>query len=737
MLKMMLSLQLLGKRSLYLVVFLCIYFIFSFFVVSPLLAQESSTIKVTGYDFNRSSSALLDFDGDPLVHPGGPNSSSTVLGNFLLNPSNFGQNGIVKCSVDLQNPTSYIESGSLINNSGNLLVDVFFATDTIQDLSTEEITELTKFINAGGIVYAHTVSIGGDQYVKLFENLGLDIVFGERQQEPTGSLSSDPDDTTPITNGSFGIIGALEHGPYREIISGDAKIIAYSPTLGTNLLVESSIGNGYLAVASSPLHVNILARNSNIRYFANLVSLGCKEKSNSVVLDVPSFKQGLFPYDGESPLWENLIYDDGDNLDLWCDVNGDYASMAECACALTSASMVMKYFGVEKSPGGQDLNPAILNLYAEEVFPNGGFHGFVNGNFRWDYVGNFSAVANDSFPTQPKIEQPVREDFNVERVKELIDEGKPIILKVLGKWGTHWIVVKGYDPDTNRLIINDPALPDSSGYSYLDENYTPYGTGSMVIYETTNSDYRYLQLATLSPSQLLVIDGQGNKTGYDAGTGQMLTEIPNSSYALDEYYGSPTSESEVAAASEGVYFLTIKLPEDGEFNLQTVNQEVSDPVYIYSSNVEGNVVSKTLTTPDEEEAYNVIYRQENAGESVNLNIDASIDIVPFLKSNIIIPQHYIPIPVAILADEGFDVSKVNKDSLTFGKTGDEESLLSCSKKLLDVNKDGNKDLICYFWWSKTNIGVEDTLGIIKGVYGDDIAFEASDTLHVFVPFWKR
>jgi hypothetical protein len=121
-------------------------------------------------------------------------------------------------------------------------------------------------------------------------------------------------------------------------------------------------------------------------------------------------------------------------------------------------------------------------------------------------VGNFSKTINDVYPEMPKLEQPVRENFSVERVKELIDEGEPVILRVNS--GSHWVVVKGYSPDTNRLIINDPARPDISAgeHMYLDDYYTPDTSGSMIIYEITDSDYRYLQFVTTSYNHLLVED---------------------------------------------------------------------------------------------------------------------------------------------------------------------------------------------------------------------------------------
>ena len=702
------------------------------FSSSSAFAQEENAIKISGYSPTRSGSPLLDTSGNPYVSPAGPSTGSNILGSSLLDSNRFGPEGTVKCAVDFQIPTNYISEGSLVDDNGSLKLNVFFATNTTQSLTQEEITELKKFINAGGVVFAHTTSSGGDQYVPLFQELGLDISFGERQQVPTSSRTSDPVDNTPTTNGPFGPVPSLFHGPFRSVESSGVNIVAYDLTFGKTVLADTSVGQGYLAVSGSPLHANVVALGSNIRYFANLVALGCKNDS-SIVLPVPSFKQGLPEYDGVDPIWENLVYDHGDALALSdCNRNGDIATIAECGCALTSAAMVMKYHGIESAPNGFTFNPAFLNLFANETLPDGvSTKGFFGGSFNWDYAESFSAAAaayNDS----KKVEKASREDFDVGRIKELIDAGQPVIVKVAGRWGVHWVVVKGYDPDTNRLIISDPAKPDPTPgeYAYLDENYTPYPENSIVVYKKTSSDFRRLQFATVSQNHLLVTDSLGNKTGYDPETGQILEEIPNSEYVLDLYYGDPTSGVEASPSTEGVYYLTLKLPEDGEYKMQIVSQDGEPhPVQVYSSDIEGGLAGKTINPDISGNDYTFVYKEENAGEIVSAWIDAAIDIKPSMKTNILAPPNRkFPIPVAILGSETFEVARVDQNSLTFGKSGDEQSLDYCASELEDVNKDERLDLACYFSANMLGLNVWDTEAVLKGMYEGGISFSASDSV---------
>ena len=87
-----------------------------------------------------------------------------------------------------------------------------------------------------------------------------------------------------------------------------------------------------------------------------------------------------------------------------------------------------------------------------------------------------------------------------------------------------------------------------------------------------------------------------------------------------------------------------------------------------------------------------------------------------------------------MASDNFDVNLVDNNSLTFGKTGDEDSLISCSRWLWDVNRDRKKDLICYFHADKTGLDTSDTQVILKGMY-DGTSFEGTDEVKVFKPWF--
>lgn len=117
-------------------------------------------------------------------------------------------------------------------------------------------------------------------------------------------------------------------------------------------------------------------------------------------------------------------------------------------------------------------------------------------------------------------------------------------------------------------------------------------------------------------------------------------------------------------------------------------------------------------------------------------IPVAIDIKPFSRRNIIILRKWGLISVVILSTDGFDAPReVDRTSLTFGRTGDEESLAYCRRWAIDVNRDRRRDLVCYFWTGKTGFKVGDTEGFLKGQTKDGVTIEGSDSVKIVKWRW--
>ncbi len=115
----------------------------------------------------------------------------------------------------------------------------------------------------------------------------------------------------------------------------------------------------------------------------------------------------------------------------------------------------------------------------------------------------------------------------------------------------------------------------------------------------------------------------------------------------------------------------------------------------------------------------------------------TIDIRPGSSHNSTNLGSHGVIPVAILSGPDFDAPRdVDRASLTFGRTGDEDSLGNCSPGPRDVNGDGRKDLVCRFHTYDTEFQCGDTEGLLRGETVDGMPMEGSDSVRIVPCRWR-
>jgi hypothetical protein len=107
-----------------------------------------------------------------------------------------------------------------------------------------------------------------------------------------------------------------------------------------------------------------------------------------------------------------------------------------------------------------------------------------------------------------------------------------------------------------------------------------------------------------------------------------------------------------------------------------------------------------------------------------------IDVKPGSDRNSINPKSKGKIRVAIFSTEEFDApSQVDQDSLTFGATGDEDSLAFCNRPK-DIDGDGLKDLICRFYTELSGFQCGDTEGTLRGLTKGGTPIEGKDSVRI-------
>jgi hypothetical protein len=118
------------------------------------------------------------------------------------------------------------------------------------------------------------------------------------------------------------------------------------------------------------------------------------------------------------------------------------------------------------------------------------------------------------------------------------------------------------------------------------------------------------------------------------------------------------------------------------------------------------------------------------GDTVPVPQPISIDIKPGSDPNSINPKSRGKIPVAILSTEDWDsLSRIDLNSLTFGRTGDEGSLAFCHGAE-DVNNDGLQDLVCHFYTQEAGFQCLDAMGILRGKTVEGTPIEGSDSVKI-------
>lgn len=112
-------------------------------------------------------------------------------------------------------------------------------------------------------------------------------------------------------------------------------------------------------------------------------------------------------------------------------------------------------------------------------------------------------------------------------------------------------------------------------------------------------------------------------------------------------------------------------------------------------------------------------------------LSVGIDIRPWSAWNVISRWDRGLLPVAILSAGWFDaLDAMDLGTITFGRTGDEHSMAFCSPWEWDVNRDGYKDLICFFWTHRAGFLCGDTSGVLRGTTQDGIPLEGKSPVKV-------
>jgi uncharacterized delta-60 repeat protein len=371
---------------------------------------------------------------------------------------------------------------------------------------------------------------------------------------------------------------------------------ALDNTFGTSGSLITSLSSNDDLIASINLQTNNLVVTGPVSNGSHNDWGIIKFKTNN--LNIPILKQGISPFDNDSPTWEDEEYAFGNKENYWCG-----STIAECGCAMTSVTMLLRKFGVVNPENGSEITPSSVNSYFKRD-PQCGLSGCISlgysfGNVRWGAVDKLTADSNLHYSTQ-KLIYNGGAAFNAITVAQDIDNDRPVILGV----PNHWVLATGKAPDSSTFTINDPLFNRTL---LSDSPYNNTASQGMRRYKTTNSDFSSIEIAVLAPTQIIITDPDGNRTGYNTASSSAVSEIPNSEYFFDEAY----APGEVPTPNTGVFWIKILTPQKGEYKVE-VNSSANHPygLAIYGSDRDANTNFRLLEgeiTSDSQEIYIINY----------------------------------------------------------------------------------------------------------------------------------
>jgi hypothetical protein len=240
----------------------------------------------------------------------------------------------------------------------------------------------------------------------------------------------------------------------------------------------------------------------------------------------------------------------------------------DSGCTLSDLAMALTYAGVPQDPG--TLNQLLMNTANQQQNLQSGLNpGFVgNGDLLPETVTAIAAK-NAGRPTVLFRDlgfSPVDPARSLATILET--QHVPVLVTVAGSHGAHYVLVTGYDGQdqdygASNFTILDPGHKDRTVLSAY-SSFTIRGYIKDPVADL--SSFLAAVDADGDGANLLVTDAQGRRTGYDPATGQILTEIPGSSYNADEFELDPDG----TPSGTTLHSVYIFQPATGEYTIQVL-----------------------------------------------------------------------------------------------------------------------------------------------------------------------
>lgn len=223
-------------------------------------------------------------------------------------------------------------------------------------------------------------------------------------------------------------------------------------------------------------------------YFDNIV---VTDLSPNKLINIPHLSQ-------IDPIWKDTTYD---HAESWAPTN--ISTIKDWGCALTSASMILNYYGFPNNP--QTLNQYLIDKHGYNAW----------GGVIWSYFTKYAKEAKDNNSDLAnnqllEFSYPI---FSQQILDQDLANNQPSILKLLTHPeanGYHFVVFTGQNTQGGNNLIHDPLTlaptPVSLSAAYPSitpiriARFTPSNTDLSYIWVYTDPGVNHLNITNLSTS---------------------------------------------------------------------------------------------------------------------------------------------------------------------------------------------------------------------------------------------
>jgi hypothetical protein len=246
-------------------------------------------------------------------------------------------------------------------------------------------------------------------------------------------------------------------------------------------------------------------------------------------------------------------------------------TIGSSGCALTSAAMILKSFGLDIIPWGNtlvDLNPGTLNdwlnLDHHRWLPDAGFNPSAITALSLALNSSGSVIVADTTNPNPytKLEHSVLSPSPTYLNPVLTDKKHPLMFKTFSSASPSKVHFSVAYTATVSGSINTYSLNDPVNDSLVSLSIPPSQILRANYFYPTNSNFSYLYFTAYEPLHVMVSNPASQSSGVDK-TGNIHEDIDQSNVSLEnplEDLNDPTN------ATGSSYWLTqIKYPQTGKY----------------------------------------------------------------------------------------------------------------------------------------------------------------------------